>query len=73
MTSVSSRRRRLAGLLRANLLQLAQLIAQPRRILELQRGGRLLHALLQIGDHLGVAPFEHADGPAEIARVVARG
>ena len=59
-------------LLRTNLLQFAQLIAQPRRILELQRPRRGLHASLQFGDHFEVTAFEHTDGPLDIARV-ARG
>ena len=61
---------RIGDLLRADFLQLAQLIAQSRGVLELQLSGRGLHAPLQLTDHLGVAAFEHTDRALQIARIV---
>src|SRR3984885_13663727 len=61
---------RIGDLLRADFLQLAQLVAQPRGVLELQFPRRRLHALLQCADHVGVTSFQHPDRAFEIARVV---
>src|ERR1700722_18538762 len=61
---------RVGDLLRADFLQLAQLIAQPRGILELQLLRRRLHAPLQLADHLGIAALEYSDRAFQIVRIL---
>ena len=56
-------------LLRLDDLEIGQLVAQARRVFELQVGSRALHAPAQLLLHLVVAPFQHLDGRSRIARV----
>src|SRR6185437_12093043 len=56
-------------LLRLNVLQRRELIADLRGALELQPPCRLLHPLLQSGVHLVAAAFEHLDGGLNVLRI----
>ncbi len=53
-----------------DLLQHRDLVAQTRRVLELESARRGLHAPAEIGDHLGVASVEHPDRVGDVPCIV---